>query len=161
MTLLLMVLVIVHVFAAALLLGGSFFIWVVVVPASRDFGVGEAERTRMIGQVARRFGLVVYASLAVLIGTGIPIAVIEFGTLAALVETASGLLLLVKVILVAAFLVLMYLHNVVYGRQITALAKAGQTEELRRLRRRSRPIAYINLALLTAIFLLGGLLHLS
>lgn len=154
-----LVLGIVHAFAAALLVGGSIFIWLVAVPASRGFGVGEAERTRMIGLLARRFGVVVHGCLAALIGTGIPLALLEFGTPDALVETPSGRLLLVKMGLFVAFLVLLYVHNVAFGRRITALARAGRTEDLQRLRRKSRPVAYVNVALLAAIFLLGLLVH--
>lgn len=157
----LVVLVAVHLLAAVFLVGGSLFIWLVVVPASPGFGIDEGQRTRIIGLIAKRFGPYVYASLAALIGTGIPIAFIELETPEALVATPFGRQLLLKAGLVALFLVLLYLHNVVFGRRITALARDGRIEELRRLRRTSRPIAYANLSLLVAILLLGILLHFS
>ena len=156
----LLLLLSVHLFAATMLVGGSSFIWLVAVPASRGFGLDEPGRTRVIGQMAKRFGLFVCASLAALIGTGIILAVMELGTNPdVLLDTPFGRLVLLKMGLVAVFLVFLYVHNVVYGRRIVALARAGRTEELRRLRRRSRPVAYANLVLLVVILLVGVLLH--
>ncbi|MBI4416559.1 MAG: CopD family protein [Euryarchaeota archaeon] len=152
-------LVAIHLVSAALLVGGSLFIWLVAVPASRTFGLAEAERTRIIGVLAKRFGPVVYASLAALLTSGLALALLRIGSVEALVGTPFGRVLAFKAALVVVLLFTLYLHNVVYGRQISAHARAGRTEELQRVRRRSRPVAYFNVALLLLIFLLGVVLH--
>ena len=58
-----------HLLAMAFFVGGQLFLAAVVVPTLR----GEAERGRL-RTIARRFGAGTLVALAVLIGTGIPLA---------------------------------------------------------------------------------------
>jgi uncharacterized membrane protein len=148
-------LVLVHILAAISLVGGSLFIWLVAVPASRSLGLPEAQRTLFIGQLAKRFGTFVYGTLAMLVVTGVLLAFLRLGSPEFLFRSPSGQILFVKMVMVAVVLVLLYVHNVRFGRRIADLARTGQVDRLQRLRRRSRPVAYVNVALLVTIALLG------
>jgi uncharacterized membrane protein YidH (DUF202 family) len=58
---------------------------------------------------------------------------------------------LVKVVVVGTLLILIYLHNRVFGRMIVRYVQAGETEKLRSLRKKTRWIAFSNLGLMVAI----------
>jgi hypothetical protein len=46
----------IHLFSAVIFVRGSFFMWLVIVPASRLITHDEPERTGMVGNIAKRFG---------------------------------------------------------------------------------------------------------
>lgn len=56
----------IHLFSAVLFVGGSFFMWLVTVPASHLITDDEAERTRIVGKIARAFGNTTMPVLVVL-----------------------------------------------------------------------------------------------
>lgn len=149
----------VHLFAAVLFVGGSFFMWVVVVPASYKLTENESERTRIVGRIAKQFASVVYPSLLVLVVTGVYNATWYLPSMAALLDTYAGQLLFAKIIAVLALLVLLYVSNVYFGRRITGLAKDGKLEELKALRRRSRLVSFANLGLMALILLIVALMQ--
>ena len=149
----------IHLFSAVLFVGGSFFMWVVVVPASYKLTEDESERTRIVGRIARQFAKVVYPSLAVLIVTGLYNATWYLPSMSALLDTYPGQLLFAKLVVVIVLLVLLYVSNVLYGRRITKLASERRLEELKALRRRSRLVSFTNLGLMALILLLVALMQ--
>lgn len=54
---------------------------------------------------------------------------------------------------------MIYVHNVYFGKRIVRLAAERRLEELRALRRRSRLVSAINLALMLVILLLAVMLQ--
>lgn len=44
-----------HIFSAIIFVGGSFFIWVVVIPASYKITDDEKLRTRIVGLIGKQF----------------------------------------------------------------------------------------------------------
>ena len=148
----------VHLFAAVLFVGGSFFMWLVIVPASRLITKDESERTRIVGKMARSFGNLTNPTLAVLILTGLYNATWYLQSATGLFEY-PGTILLAKIILVAILLILIYVHNVYFGKRIMHLAEEGRLDELRRLRRRSRVVSAANLSLMAAILLMAVMLQ--
>lgn len=149
----------IHLFAAVLFVGGSFFMWVVVVPASYKLTNDESERTRIVGRIAKQFSKVVYPSLLVLVLTGLYNASWYLPSMDALFDTYAGQLLFAKVIVVIVLLVLLYVSNVLFGRRITKLASERRLEELKALRRRSRLVSFTNLGLMALILLLVALMQ--
>ncbi len=148
-----------HLFAAVLFVGGSFFIWLIVEPVSHRLGLEEAARTRMIAQFARRFGSWSTPLLVVLVLTGLYNASWYLPSGGALYSTVGGRVLLAKVVVVGVLIVLIYVHGLYYGRKISGLARAGDVDGLRRVRRVSRLISYTNLGLMVGVLALAALLQ--
>lgn len=149
----------IHLFTAVLFVGGSFFMWLVVVPASHRFAKDESERTLIVGRIAKEFGRLVTPALAVLVITGVYNASWYLPSPGALLDTALGMLLLLKSILVVVLIAMIYVANVYFGRRIVALARENKLEELKRLRKRSRLVSFTNLFLMLAILVLAVLLQ--
>jgi putative copper resistance protein D len=149
----------VHLFSAVLFVGGSFFMWIVVVPASHMLTEDESERTRIVGKIAKQFAKVVNPSLLVLVVTGVYNVTWYLPSAGALLGSYSGRLLAIKVSAVAALLVLLYISNVYFGRRITRLAREGRLEELKALRRTSRLVSFANLGLMAFVLLLVALMQ--
>jgi len=149
----------IHLFSAVLFVGGSFFMWIVVVPASHLFAKDEAERTQIVGKIAKQFGRIVNPTLVVLALTGIYNATWYLKSTGGLLSSYAGNLLLVKVIMFITLIVLLYLHNTYFGRKIVKLAREGRLEELKALRRRSRVVSFANLGLMIAILIFAVLLQ--
>ncbi|MHB1908466.1 MAG: CopD family protein [Nitrososphaerales archaeon] len=151
----------IHLFSAVIFVGGSFFIWLVVMPASHLFAKDEAERTQIIGKIAKQFGKITNPTLVVLILSGIYNAtwyLPSFNSLLAF-QNYGAQVLLVKVVLVAVLVVLIYVHGVYYGRKIVALAQNHDIEGLKAVRRKSRLVSIANLVLMVLILLLAVMLQ--
>jgi copper resistance protein D len=149
----------IHLFSAVLFVGGSFFMWIVVVPASHLFAKDESERTQIVGKIAKQFGRIVNPTLVVLALTGIYNATWYLKSTDALFNSYAGNLLLAKVVLVVILVVLLYVSNTYFGRKIVKLAKEMRLEELKALRRRSRIVSFANLGLMIAILVFAVLLQ--
>ena len=148
----------VHLFSAVLFVGGSFFMWLVVVPASHLIAEDESERTQVVGRIARVFGRMTNPILVVLVLTGIYNATWYLPSVDSLF-TYPGSLLLAKMVLVVILLVLIYVHNVYFGKKIVRLAEQRKLDELAELRRRSRVVSMANLSLMIAILLLAAMMQ--
>lgn len=61
----------IHLFSAVLFVGGSFFMWLAVMPASHLITEDESERTQIVGKIAKQFRRVTNATLVVLVLTGV------------------------------------------------------------------------------------------
>ncbi|MDG6991033.1 MAG: DUF4149 domain-containing protein, partial [Nitrososphaerota archaeon] len=148
-----------HLISAVIFVGGSFFMWMVVVPSSRLITTDESERTQIVGKIAKKFGRISIMALVVLVLSGIYNATWYLPSPGALLDTYAGNILLAKVILVAVLLVLIFVHNVYFGKKIVRLAAEKKLDELRALRKRSRLISAANMVLMVAILLFAVLLQ--
>lgn len=133
--------------------------WLVVIPATRLVASDESERTRIVGKIAKRFGEVTNVVLPILVLSGIYNAAWYLPSPAALLDTRTGNLLLVKMSLVAALILLIYLHNVHFGKRIIQLARERRLEELRATRRWSQVVSAANILLMVLILLFAVLLQ--
>lgn len=149
----------VHLFAAVIFVGGSFFMWMVVMPASHLVTEDESERTQMVGKIAKAFGRITVPTIAILLLTGVYNATWYLPSPSALFDTDRGLVLLAKIVAVFVLLVLIFVHNVYYGKRIVRLAREKRLEELKSLRRRSRVVSFTNLGLMVLILALAVLLQ--
>ena len=132
--------------------------WLVIVPASRLITKDESERTRIVGKIARAFGNLTNPILVVLLLTGLYNATWYLQSFTALIQY-PGTILLCKVILVAVLLLLIYVHNVYFGKRIVRFAEERKLEELKAIRRKSRLISAANLTLMVGILVLAVMLQ--
>ena len=148
----------IHLFAAAFFVGGSFFFWLVVIPATRLITTDESDRTQIVGKIAKVFRRFVTRTLIIIVLTGIYNASWYLASMQDLL-IYPGTLFLTKIILVIILLILIYVHNIYFGKRITALAKERNVEELKRIRKTSRKISVANLILMAVIFFLAALMQ--
>lgn len=146
-----------HLFSATFFVGGSFFFWFVIIPVSHLLTSDESGRTQIIGKIAKRFGKTIHLTLAILILTGLFNASWYVSSARSLLSY-PGTIFLTKIVLVIVLIVLIYVHNVYFGRKITRAAKDRNIVELRRIRR-SRLISAANLFLMAVILLLAVLMQ--
>jgi uncharacterized membrane protein len=141
-----------HIFSAIIFVGGSFFIWVVVIPASYKITDDEKLRTRIVGLIGKQFAWITNVFLIILILTGIYNATWYLNyNFFALYNTQGGNILLVKIVLVGAMILIMYGNNLYHGKRIMKMAREGRMDELRKLRKWSHMLSYITLGLMIAI----------
>ena len=149
----------IHIFFAVIFVGGSFFIWLVVWPASYEITNDEKERTRIVGRIAKRFAIFTHISVFILVITGIYNATWYLGTFSALFDTTGGRILLVKVVIVAVDIALIYANNLYHGRKIMRLAREGKLDEVRKIRKVTHLFSFVSLALLVLIVALATMLQ--
>ena len=149
----------IHIFSAVLLVGGSFFMWLVLMPVSKTMHADESARMQIVEKTARRFGRITTVLLIVLVLTGVYNASWYLPSTSALLDTYLGSLLLIKIVLVIALVVLIYVHGIYFGRKIGRLARERRFQELDAVRKRSRVVSAINLVLMLAILLFAVFLQ--
>lgn len=149
----------IHLISAVIFVGGSYFMWMVLVPASYSLTTDESERTRIVGRIAKQFAKVVNPSLVVLVLTGLYNMTWYLGSFSDLLYSYAGHLLLAKVGTVAVLVALLYVSNVYYGRRIVRLARDGKMEELKAMRGKSRLVSFTNLGLMALILLLAAIMQ--
>ncbi|MCL4519550.1 MAG: CopD family protein [Thaumarchaeota archaeon] len=161
MSLLNVVVLWIHLFSAVLFVGGSFFIWIVLMPALQTLSKDESERTRIMGSIARQFGRITNPILAILVLTGIYNGSWYLPSFEYLFSFKSyeATVLFVKAILVLILLILVYVHGAYYGRKIARLASERKIDQLKAVRRKSRLVSYANLVLMVAILVLAVMLQ--
>ncbi|MGC8516153.1 MAG: CopD family protein [Thermoplasmata archaeon] len=146
----------IHIFFAIIFIGGSYFMWLVLWPASFKVSDDEKQRTRFVGVVAKRFAYFSHASLLILIVTGL---ILAFGWYlpqpSDLTTTFPGKILLSKIIVVAAMIAIVYGNNMYHGKRIMRLSREGKKEELQKLRRMSHILSFISLGLMAVIVVLA------
>ncbi len=151
----------IHLFSAVLFVGGSFFMWLVVMPSSHKFAKDESQRTEIVGKIAKDFARISNPALGILLLTGIyniSWYLPSYNDIM-LFQTYGEKVLLVKVVLVVILVILIYLHGLYYGKKIVKLAKEKDIEGLKNVRRRSRIISFSNLALMIVILVLAIMLQ--
>ncbi|MHB8361136.1 MAG: DUF2269 domain-containing protein [Thermoplasmataceae archaeon] len=152
----------IHVFSAIIFVGGSFFIWIVVYPASFKITDDEKLRTRIVGKIGKQFAIFTNVSIVVLILTGLYNVTWYFGerlTYNLLFNTLGGQILFTKGIIVLVMILLMYSNNIYHGKKIMKMAEDGDMEGLRKLRKTSHFLSYVTLALMLIITVLAVALN--
>ncbi|MEM0158233.1 MAG: CopD family protein [Thermoplasmataceae archaeon] len=145
-------LLLLHLFFAIIFIGGSFFIWIVVWPASYQITGEEKQRTLLVGKIAKRFAYFTHASLIILVSTGLALGYFYLGgNIGNLFATAGGRILLSKAILVLIMIITIYVNNLYHGRKITRLAREGKIAEVQRIRKITHLISFVSLGMLIGI----------
>ncbi|WP_010916415.1 hypothetical protein [Thermoplasma volcanium] len=157
---LIMAVLIIHVFASIMFIGGSFFIWFIVWPASYKMTKDESMRTKIVGIIGRYFGWWTDATIAILVVSGGYLGY-EYihGNFGLLTTTIGGKILLAKVIVVWIMIVLMYANNIYHGKLIMRLAEEKKYDEMKRIRKITHVASFITLGLILAIMGLAVLLQ--
>ncbi len=149
----------IHLLSAIIFVGGSLFIWLIVVPVSHALAKDEKERTELVGRVAKRFGQLVNPTLGILLLTGVYNATWYLRSVDPLFTTYLGQILLLKALLAVVLVFLVYFNNIVYARRILEFAREGRLQELQEVRKISRLISFTNLALMITIVFLAVVLR--
>ena len=145
-----------HIVAASAWLGGMLFLVLVVVPALRAPALA-AHAAAAIRVVGERFRTVGWATLLVLVATGVANAAFRTGSAAEFADAAGwatpfGRLLAVKLALVGLVLVLSALHDFIIGpRAGRLMTEAPDHPATPRWRMAARWMGRINLLLALAI----------
>jgi putative copper resistance protein D len=152
-----------HLTAAAVWVGGLLVLALVVVPVAR--ALPAPQRVRLVEAVGRRFLPVAWTALAVLVVTGIVALIYRGVTWEALLTgrlwtSAFGRILAVKVVLVAATLVLGAFHDFRLGPASSRLAarEGADSPAAARLRRQASWLARANAVLALVIVALAVML---
>jgi uncharacterized membrane protein len=145
----------IHALVAVFFIGGSFFIWLVVWPATLRISTDEQERAKILKHVGRIFGTATDVSVTILLLTGLYLGYEYLPTLSDLTSTEGGKILLAKGIVVVIMLVLMYANNLYHGKKIIRLVNAGKLDEVRRIRKITHLASLITLGLMIVIAILA------
>ncbi|MCL4350338.1 MAG: CopD family protein [Candidatus Thermoplasmatota archaeon] len=148
----------VHIFTAMIFVGGSFFIWLVVMPSSYKITDDEKLRTKIVGTIGKNFAFFTNISVVILVLTGLYNLTwyLPGGNyIYALFNTTGGQILLYKMILVLAMILLMYGNNLYHGKKIMSLVREGKMDEVRRIRKRTHFLSYVTLLLMVIITILA------
>lgn len=151
-----------HIFAATLWVGPQVFLFVAVVPALRQV-TDTVERSRALRVVVYRFGYLSLAAMAILVGTGVQNILNANETYFArgpgMLEYRFGVILVAKLVMVAASIGLTAYHALVIGpRQLALSDQGGPEEEIARLRAQSIVVSGLNLLLSIGILLTAAML---
>jgi copper resistance protein D len=145
----------VHLFAAIIFIGGSFFIWLVVWPASYGLANNEAQRSIIVGRIAKRFAYFTHASIIALVASGTYLALPYLQPASSLSTTLSVELLFAKILVVVSMIILMYANNIYHGKKIMRLVAQGKLDDVRRVRKLTHLASFISLGLMMIISMLG------
>jgi len=152
-----------HLLAAAVWVGGMAFLALVIVPVVRRPGHA-AQSATLVRETAERFRIVGWSALAVLIVTGtVNLAVRGYGfdslRSGALFGGFFGHVLAMKLVVVAATLVLALAHDLWLGPRASAiLESAPGTPAAERARRQASWLGRLSFVLGIALVVLGVLL---
>ncbi len=121
---------VIHVLAAIVWLGGMFFISLVLVPSLKKLEP-PTKRTEILSATARRFSLVSWIAILVLLITGIinsanrgvTIDLISSGTI---ISSRFGLILTFKVFLVLVMILISAIHDFILGPRLVRLAELAR-----------------------------------
>lgn len=115
----------VHLLAAVAWIGGMIFLTVVLVPVER--GIGDPKlRFDLVNKIGTRFKYLGWASIAVLLLTGLYNALTRIPSWGALFGTRYGLTLVTKILLVILMVVLSALHDFYLGPRVAESAMKQQ-----------------------------------
>jgi uncharacterized membrane protein len=124
----------IHLLAAIVWLGGMFFIAIVMVPVLRSLEPPQ-KRIEVLSSTARRFRMVGWIALLVLLVTGVFNAMNRGVTLkmistGAIFSTHFGKMLTLKVVLVLLMLVLSAVHDFIMGPRLVELISSSSNPDL-------------------------------
>ena len=151
----------IHITSAAIWVGGSLFIGVVFAPILKKMSMPVEERIQLMVQVGRRFNKLALPALFILIATGIYQEHLVLQKSDILYETSYGHVLIIKMILVAALLVLYAVHVRIIRKDVEdkIIAKEMPQEQLQKLRKKIIILGEVTVVLSVIILFLAAVLN--
>ncbi len=151
----------IHITSAASWVGGSLFIGVVFAPILKKMSMPVEERIQLMVQVGRRFNKLALPALFILIATGMYQAHLVLQKSDILYETSYGHVLIIKIILVAALLVLYAVHVRIIRKDVEdkIIAKEMPQEQLQKLRKKIIILGEVTVVLSVIILFLAAVLN--
>ena len=151
----------IHITSAAIWVGGSLFIGVVFAPILKKMSMPVEERIQLMVQVGRRFNKLALPALFILIATGMYQAHLVLQKSDILYETSYGHVLIIKMILVAALLVLYAVHVRIIRKDVEdkIIAKEMPQEQLQKLRKKIIILGEVTVVLSVIILFLAAVLN--
>jgi putative copper resistance protein D len=158
----------IHLVAAVVFVGGSIFIWTALLPAMNKLEVEQDAKRSVLFAVSKRFGRIVNVSLLVLVVTGLYNVTWYLPNFD--VRSPQSKILLAKIVVVAIMIFSIYFNNLYYGRrmvsltkQLRALGPSQQSDDISKrlsaVRKRSRVLSAVNMALMLLVVLLAVMLQ--
>ena len=147
--------------SAAIWVGGSLFIGVVFAPILKKMSMPVEERIQLMVQVGRRFNKLAMPALFILIATGIYQAHLVLQKSDILYETSYGHVLIIKMVLVAALLVLYAIHVRIIRKDVEdkIIAKQMPQEQLQKLRKKIIILGEATVVISVIILFLASVLN--
>ncbi len=141
--------VLIHILAALIWIGGMFFIALVAVPILRKIE-SPAKRNEILSFTAKRFRVVSWIAISVLLITGL-LNAINHGVTIDLISTGKlfssyfGKVITLKVILVFIMVVLSVIHDFFLGPRLTNLigSSLSDPDSLKDLKRRRQYVSWL------------------
>ena len=151
----------IHITSAAIWVGGSLFIGVVFAPILKKMSMPVEERIQLMVQVGRRFNKLAMPALFILIATGMYQAHLVLQKSDILYETSYGHVLIIKMVLVAALLILYAIHVRIIRKDVEdkIIAKQMPQEQLQKLRKKIIILGEITVVLSVIILFLASVLN--
>ena len=150
----------IHITSAAIWVGGSLFIGVVFAPILKKMSMPVEERIQLMVQVGRRFNKLALPALFILIATGMYQAHLVLQKSDILYETSYGHVLIIKIILVAALVILYAVHvRIIRKDEDKIIAKEMPQEELQKLRKKIIILGEVTVVLSIIILFLASVLN--
>ena len=151
----------VHITSAAIWVGGSLFIGVVFAPILKKMSMPVDERIQLMVQVGRRFNKLALPALFILMATGMYQAHLVLQKSDILYETSYGHVLIIKMVLVAALLILYAVHVRIIRKDVEdkIIAKQMPQEELQKLRKKIIILGEVTVVLSVIILFLASVLN--
>ena len=150
-----------HLMAAFTWLGGLIFMNVVLTPAVASKGI-PPQFIRLMGM--KRFSSFAWGSIAVLVVTGALNTVATLGSVGNFIATPYGIVLAIKIILVALMIGVTAENNLILAPKLAAGAPQppeGPSPKTLGIQRRLVRLSYLNLALGLTVLLLVAILRVA
>jgi len=150
----------IHLISSAIWVGGSLFIAVVFAPVLKTMSSSVEERLQIMVKVGRKFNKIAVPSLMILIGTGIFNSHQILSRPEFLFSTTYGVLLVIKIILVAALLASFIVHVRIIRKDVEQKITEKQLSEVQiiRLRKKIIIVGQLTVGLSIAILFVAALL---
>jgi uncharacterized membrane protein len=150
----------IHLISSAIWVGGSLFIAVVFAPVLKTMSSSVEERLQIMVKVGRKFNKIAMPSLLILIGTGIFNSHQILSRPEFLFSTTYGILLVIKIILVAALLASFIVHVRIIRKDVEQKITEKQLSEVQiiRLRKKIIVVGQLTVGLSIAILFVAALL---
>ena len=147
----------IHITSAAIWVGGSLFIGVVFAPILKKMSMPVEDRIQLMVQVGRRFNKLALPALFILIATGMYQAHLVLQKSDILYDTSYGHVLIIKMILVAALLILYAVHVRIIRKDVEdkIIAKEMPPEQLQKLRKKIIILGEVTVVLSVIILVLS------
>jgi putative copper export protein len=143
-----------HLISASIWVGGSLFIGVVLAPLLKTISESVEERLQIMIRVGRKFNKIAVPSLGILIVTGLYNSQYILSKPEVIFSTNYGIILTIKIILVAALIVTFAIHirMIRFDIEKKIEAKEMSQESIQKLRSKiislGRIIVFISIAVL-------------